>query len=221
MAPSRSLLRRGDRRSSAEDLRRRGSRREPKRRILVVCEGGVTEAGYFKDLRAAFRNPLVVVEIDDEGGVPKTLVERAAARKRDAERDAKSQRDEFLSYDEVWCVFDVDEHPHLPDARQQARDHGIRLAISNPCFELWALLHFQDHSAYLERKDARRRLKRHLPHYEKALPFARLHPAYAEAVQRAQELERRRKDAGDPGGNPSTDVHKLTEQIREGGKSAP
>ena len=94
----------------------------------------------------------------------------------------------------------------------------IRLAISNPCFELWALLHFQDHTAYIERKDARRRLKRHLPQYDKALPFARLHLSYADAVQRAQELERRRKDAGDPGGNPSTGVHKLTEQIRAGGK---
>jgi hypothetical protein len=28
-------------------------------------------------------------------------------------------------------------------------------------------------------------------------------------------------DASDPGGNPSTDVHKLTEQIREGGRRTP
>jgi RloB-like protein len=175
---------------SPRDLRRREPRREPKRRILIVCEGAVTEAGYFKALRAAFRNPLVAVEIDDEGGVPKTLVERAVARKRAADRDAKSRRDEFLSYDEVWCVFDVDAHPHLPDARQQARDNGIFLAISNPCFELWALLHFQDHTAHIEREDASRRLKRHLPRYEKALPFARLHPTYNEAVQRARELDR-------------------------------
>src|SRR4051812_45462119 len=175
-------------RRGPEDLRRRVARREPKRRILVVCEGGVTEAGYFKNLRAAFRNPLVVVEIDDQGGVPKTLVERAAARKREAERDAKSRRDEFLSYDEVWCVFDVDEHPHLPDARQQARDNGIELAVSNPCFELWALLHFQDHTAHIERGDARRRLRQHLPEYEKSLPFIRLHTTYAEAVKRALEL---------------------------------
>jgi hypothetical protein len=177
----------------------------------------VTEAGYFRALCKAFRNPLVAVEIDDAGGVPKTLVERAAARKREAERDAKSQRDEFLSYDEVWCVFDVDEHPHLPDARQQARDNEIDLAVSNPCFELWALLHFQDHTAHIERRDARRRLKRHLPEYDKALPFARLHPKYADAVRRSQELDRRREDADDPGGNPSTGVHRLTERIREGG----
>lgn len=38
----------------------------------------------------------------------------------------------------------------------------------------------------------------------------------AEAVQRAEELERRREDVDDPGGNPSTGVHRLTERIREG-----
>lgn len=206
-------------RGRSQELRRRAPRREPRRRILVVCEGGVTEAGYFRDLRAAFRNPLVEVEIDDQGGVPKTLVERAAERKRSAEREARSRRDIFLRYDEVWCVFDVDEHPHLSDARQQARDNGIDLAVSNPCFELWALLHFQNQTSYLERRDARSRLKRHLPHYEKALPFERLRPGYSEAVTRAYELDRRCEADGEPGRNPSTGVHRLTEQIRRGGKA--
>lgn len=195
---------------------RRVPNREPGRRILIVGEGAVTEREYFEAFRRWCKNPRVEIEFEGPAGVPLTLVSTARDRQEKADREASRAGDDFLRYDEVWCVFDVDEHPHLPDARQQARDHGIRLAVSNPCFELWALLHFQDHTAYLERKDARRRLKRHLPHYEKALPFARLHTAYAEAVQRAQELERRRMDAGDPGGNPSTDVHKLTEQIREG-----
>ncbi len=201
----------------SENFRRRSPRREPKRRVLVVCEGGVTEAGYFRNLRKVFRNPLIAVEIDDQGGVPKTLVERASEKKREAEREAKSRRDDFLRFDEVWCVFDVDEHPHLHDARQQARDNGVELAVSNPCFELWALLHFQAHSAYLERGDARSRLKRHLPDYDKALPFERIHQGYSDAVSRAQELDRRRGDAGDPGGNPSTGVYRLTERIRAGG----
>lgn len=204
-------------RGSSRDLGRRPPRREPKRRILIVCEGRVTEAGYFKDLRRAFRNPLVEVEIDDQKGVPKTLVERAAVRKKAAERDAKSQRDEFLSYDEVWCVFDVDEHPHLSDAQQQARDNGIDLAVSNPCFELWALLHFQDHSAFVERKRLRGMLKRHLPGYDKALPYESLRPGYAQAIQRATDLDRRREEANDVGGNPSTGVYRLTEKIRLGG----
>ena len=138
-------------RREPENLRRRTPLREPRRRILVVCEGGVTEAGYFKNLSRVFRNSLIEVEIDDQGGVPKTLVERAAARKREAEREA--------------------------------------------------------------------RLKRHLPDYDKALPFERVHRGYSDAVSRAQELDRRREDAGDPGGNPSTGVYRLTERIRAGGQA--
>jgi len=207
-------------RGNSRELRRRPPRREPKRRILVLCEGGVTEAGYFKNLRSEHRNQLVDVEIDPQGGVPKTLVERAAARKKEAEREARSQRDDFLRYDEVWCVFDVDEHPHLPDAQQQARDNGIELAVSNPCFELWALLHFQDHSAFVERRRLRGMLKRHLPGYDKALPYERLRPGYTQAVQRATDLDRRREEAGVVGGNPSTGVYRLTEKIRLGGAGA-
>jgi len=198
------------------DLRRREPRRERRRRILILCEGRRTEPGYFRALRSAFRNRLVVVEIDDRTGVPKTLVEHASERKKEAEREARSRRDPFLAYDEVWCVFDVDEHPHLPDARQQARDNGINLAISNPCFELWALLHFQHQTAYLERQNVQRKLRRHLPGYDKDLPFERLHPAYEQAVERAQELERRCETAGKRGDNPSTGVHALTERIRLG-----
>src|SRR5947208_2022296 len=91
-APSRSLSRRnpwcrvsrGDR-----DLRRREPRREPRKRILILSEGERTEPGYFRALRRVFRNHLVDVEIDDRTGVPKTLVELAVERKKQAKRAAK------------------------------------------------------------------------------------------------------------------------------------
>ncbi len=204
----------------AGDLVRRQPHREPRRRILILCEGEVTEPGYFRALIREFRNPLVDIEIDDHGGAPKTLVERAAERKRLSDRAARNQRDDFLRYDEIWCVFDVDEHANLPDARQQARAHGIELAVSNPCFELWALLHFQDQTAYLDRRNARSRLKRHLPEYDKDLPFSRLRAAYEEAVRRSQELDRRCEELGAPGDNPSTGVYRLAERIRLEGKVA-
>src|SRR3982750_4853087 len=103
-------------------LRRRSPSLEPRPRVLVLCEGAVTEFEYFDGLRREERNKLVEVEIDFKGGAPKTLVERAANRKKESEEEARRARDENLKYDEVWCVFDVDEHPRLPDARQQARD---------------------------------------------------------------------------------------------------
>ena len=149
-------------RNRARPLRRRPPSRETRQRILILCEGEVTEYQYFDAFRREERNRLVDVEIDNKGGVPKTLVERAAKRKRDSEEDARRERDENLKYDQVWCVFDVDEHPKLPDARQQARDNDIYLAVSNPCFELWLLLHFRDQTAHIERKAAATLLKTHI-----------------------------------------------------------
>ena len=179
----------------------------------MLCEGEVTEPGYFRALRAALRNPLVDIEVEGRGEGPKTLVERAALRKKTSDRHARKERDAYLAYDEIWCVFDVDEHAKLADARQQARDNGIELAVSNPCFELWALLHFQSQTAFLERHTARIKLKEHLPAYDKSLPFERLWPGYIDAVRRATHLERRCEERGCPGDNPSTGVHRLTERM--------
>lgn len=199
-------------------LRRRPASLDPRPRILVLCEGQVTEFEYFDALRREERNQLVEVEIDFTGGAPKTLVERAAIRKRNSEEEARRARDENLKYDEVWCVFDVDEHPKLPDARQQARDNGIKLAVSNPCFELWLLLHFREQHAHIERKAAATLLKTYIRDYHKHVPFEVLRDGYAEAVQRAEQLEKHHIDIGAEGGNPSTDVYRLTEYIRAFGK---
>jgi hypothetical protein len=63
------------------DLRRRAAFREPRRRVLVACEGEVTEPKYFQALRRIFHNPATVIEIDDRHGTPKTLVARAVELK--------------------------------------------------------------------------------------------------------------------------------------------
>jgi RloB-like protein len=202
------------RRSRFPDLLRRRAVREPKRRFLVVCEGR-TERLYFRAFAIEFRYLLVDIEIEHSGGVPRTLVECAARRKKDAVREAKRSRDSFLQFDDVWCVFDVDEHPHIPAARDQAHANGIRLAVSNPCFELWVLLHFQVRSAFLDRDKAHSLLRKHLRQYAKIVPFDRIKEHYDTAVSRARNLDHRCESAGRPGDNPSTGVYLLTEEIRQ------
>ncbi len=128
--------------------------------------------------------------------------------------DAKLQRDENLSWDQVWGVFDVDDHPNLEEALELATREDIQVAVSNPCFELWALLHFQDQHANIPRNKVRQALKTHLRDYEKELDFSALHGAYDVAVARAQGLEQTAKRIGEPGRNPTTGVFALTEAIR-------
>ena len=202
------------RRDDDRSIGRRRPSLQPKHRSLVVCEGRETEPGYLRALQREARNPRVRLEIAGETGVPRTVVEAAIQLRREADEEAKRQRDENLRYDEVWGVFDVDDHPHLDRAKSLAQREGIDLAVSNPCFELWALLHFEDQRAHIDRKKLRTKLQRHQPSYDKSLHFTGMHPGYDEALRRAQALDAEAERHGAPGRNPTTGVHRLTESIR-------
>ena len=193
---------------------RRPPHREPGRRVLVVCEGVVTEREYLRGFQRWCRNPLVDVEIAREHGVPRTVVEVAKRLKHAAERDARSQKDAFLAYDSVWCVIDVDEHPKLDEALDMARANGVEVALSNPCFELWLRLHFRESPGMRDRKAAQRMTGEFLPGYDKHLSFDALQGGYEDAVRRAERLDTLAAEAGEPGRNPTTGVYRLTEEIR-------
>ncbi|MGP0062677.1 MAG: RloB family protein [Isosphaeraceae bacterium] len=176
--------------SPRRDRDRRPGRRPPFREplpiILIVCEGKKTEPEYFRGFVNACQNPRVKIEIAPEHGVPRTLVESARAHKKEAETAASRQGDENLVYDSVWCVFDVDDHPHIADARQMARDNGIELAISNPCFELWLLLHFRESPGIQPRDTLLSMLASHAREYDKGVAYTTYSEGYPQAVERAK-----------------------------------
>lgn len=193
---------RGRRASERSSLKRRTGVRPILRTIVVFCEGERTEVEYIKGLKRLMQDRGTVsvkVEVDPRHAVPLTLVEAAADRSRDGE------------IDEVWCVYDVEAptpHPNLAEAKKLADRSGVRLAVSNPCFELWLLLHDHDVSAYLTTaqavKDARR-----LPGVSgKGLDAAALLPSRNDAVRRAQVLDVKHElDGTAAPGNPSSGMH--------------
>lgn len=196
----------------SNSLRRRPWFREPLARFLIVCEGTVTELAYFKETGRLERG-IVVLDIVSEG-VPKTLVERAVTLKKASEPEAKRRKDQNLRYDEIWCVFDVDTHPFLPEAKQQARDNGIHVAISNPCIELWLLLHFQDQTAHIDCDKVGHLCREHMPGYRKAPPCEVLMPRQQEAITRAAQLDKWQAECDNSGANPSTGVYRLVQEIK-------
>jgi len=111
-------------------------------------------------------------------------------------------------------VFDIDEHPLIPEAKDQAKANGIELAISNPCFELWALLHFRDQRAHIERGKVQHLCRSHMRGYEKELDYETLQPKYSDAVRRAGDLEKWHGSRGTVGANPSSTVYRLVERIK-------
>jgi hypothetical protein len=147
------------------------------------------------------------------GKDPLSLVRFAAEERGKAEAAARRSGDDGERFDEVWCVVDVDDHTHLPAARELARREGISLAVSNPCFELWALLHFEDQRAHLHRDTLKQRLRRHLPSYTKHLDCDRLWHTCQDALRRAQDLDRLAEADDQPGRNPTTGVWPLVDQL--------
>jgi len=144
------------------------------------------------------------------------LVERACREKKAAEKQARQTRDPNTKIDELWCAFDVDEHLMIKEARQQAEDNGIHLAVSNPCIELWLLIHFTDLQGHIHRHEARRQLQQHIKGYDKRLvTLDQLEGRFEEARERAKKLEAKHKgDATSfPDNNPSSDMWKLIETM--------
>lgn len=193
---------------------RRPASRDPKPKILVVCEGAVTEPEYLGGFQRAVKNPRVDIEIAPEHGVPATLVQVAKERKRASQEKAAREGDENLAYDAVWCVFDIDDHQKLPHAVQMARDNGIDLAVSNPSFELWLLLHFHKSPGMQHRDRIAEMLRVHLPRYDKHVNYRDFAAGYSDAVNRARQLDALARQVDEPGRNPTTGVYRLTESIR-------
>jgi hypothetical protein len=195
---------------SRRDRQRRPARRAPYRdprpRILIVCEGVATERDYFDGFRRSSRNQLVEVEIARKGGDPDFIVRRAKALREEADGAARRERDDFLRYEQVWCVFDRDEHSHFDSAVGMARDNGIEVAASVPCFELWLLLHFREQPGAQNRHAMQALMKTIVTGFEKHLDFSEFEPGYDDAVRRARKLEEDARAAGEPFRNPSTGV---------------
>jgi hypothetical protein len=185
--------------------------------ILVFTEGKRTEPDYIQWWQRLYRER-VTVTISPHHGSPMTLVKHAVAARKADFNDARRRRGQ--SYSDVWCVFDVDEHPQLDNAVRLAGDHGIRVAVSNPCVELWFLLHFQDHRAYLDRHEAQRLAESHLG-CKKGLTDEALEllgKSHSTALDRARRLDTTHEGNGTRyPGNPSSCLGELVERLRASG----
>jgi hypothetical protein len=106
-------------------------------------------------------------------------------------------------------------HPDLTAALSLAAHHQVQVAVSNPCFELWLVLHFSDHAAWLDNDSARRLRRSHDGKLDKGLDPARYMPVRASAAARAARLEQRhaRDETVFPHDNPSSGMHRLIASV--------
>lgn len=182
--------------------REKGQPRRMKKVILVVCEGE-TEATYVDFLRQSYRSPIKIVpRVSGHDVNKRKLDEFRKSLKLSSNDDIKT----FLMYDlDVQGVY------------EKLSSLDAVLLLSNPCIELWFLLHSKDQRAELTVPECIRRLQSSDPmwnDYRKPL----LSPKQREllwdnrviATQRAKSL----KDLE----NPSSTIYKLIEILDSGMK---
>lgn len=206
-----------DRHRKAADLRRRHGRRQPRERILIVCEGEQTERNYFEEIREEARLSTATIKTvpSNLGTNPENVVRSAEAKFKSLGR----------TFDRIYAVFDRDDHQGYANAIDMAAKRNGKLlnaerkatqfqAIpSVPCFELWLLIHFAQTQGPIHRDDIAARLKRHWPDYAKNIPNA-----YATTKDRLEIAKRHatqtRQQVGPlPGTDCYTDVDQLVEVL--------
>jgi len=145
-------------------------------KILIICEG-LTEANYFRQTLSIINFPGLKIEsISAEGSAPISIV-RHAENKQSSEI---SKYGEHARYDNIFCIYDNDEHQSLTIADEFIQKYNrtnqvfLTKVFSNPCFEFWLLLHFKASTrpfhktgAHTASKNCISELKLHLPGYDK------------------------------------------------------
>ncbi len=116
--------------------------------LHIYCEGEKTEPNYLNSYiglkfpRDCRRRNVVKVE-PTKKNTPVQLVDVAVAHKNS--RDCPS-------HDIFWVVYDRESASKYPDsfhlkAYNKAQKNGVKIALSNVCFEVWLYLHFQANTA--------------------------------------------------------------------------
>ncbi|MGW0766877.1 RloB family protein [Streptomyces sp. NPDC002676] len=169
---------------------------------MVVCGAETTEYDYLNGFKAHFKRRNLSVKVTRKPGSPLQVVQHAAECWGGAGEE----------FDQVWCVVDVDDFQDLEQAVRCARRERIELAVSNPCFELWLLLHHTEHRGWIRDYDALKALLRKFADVPagKSVDFVRDYGGelWKDAVRRARALAEEGTEHL-PDSNPSTRMWRL------------
>lgn len=161
--------------------------------FFVFCEGD-TEVVYVEMLRAYYRLPVHIIAKKTLLNVTPALVERC----KSAYVQTKT--------DQTFLMYDLDV-PSMLQRLQKVPD--ATLLCSNPCFELWLILHHTEQKTELSSADCVNRLCSFEKHYKKGV----LLPADKQALMANVSLAGRRAKALTAFNNPSSTVYVLIDAL--------
>ena len=160
---------------------------------FVFCEGD-TEVAYTELLRALYRLPIHIIAKKTLLNITPALIERCKPVYVQTKND------------HTYLMYDLDVATMLERLQKVA---GAVLLCSNPCFELWLLLHYTEQKSELKSDECVAKLIGYEKQYKKGALSDELKRHLIEnkdtAIERAKSLV-----AYD---NPSTTVYRLIEDL--------
>jgi len=203
--------------------------------LHIYCEGEKTEPNYLHGYiaqRFSGSRLLQVIKIEKTNkNTPVQLVEEAINKQKQQQKSGATE-------DIFWVVYDRESKQKYADAlhteaRHKANAKKIKIALSNVCFEVWILLHFQSSvPSYFNYDDLRKNSQlceyfrqQGLSDYDKGSQdiFKIVSPHIETARKRAKQLNTQTQNSADASAkephqfNPYTDVYKLLDAIDEFG----
>lgn len=162
--------------------------RKQKPLILIIAEGkNVTESQYFESFQRQHSGFNIKVL------TPGNITDPAGMQRKTLQYWKDKGLDEKQG-DAAFIVLDLDCSSEKAQRIKKLAERSIitKFIVSNPCFEVWFLLHFRYFThAYASSTEAIKDLKKFIPGYEKNTDVA---PIIADNLGTAMENAKRLKD---------------------------
>lgn len=183
------------------------------RKLFFIGCCGQTETRYFqriiRELRGKLHLKVKAIPKD-----PSTILKKVLKIPRIDEQDQK------------WLVIDKDNFKNIQYLISTAKRQGVQVAYSNPCFELWILLHYEYLETEISIQNCIKKLEHHIGRqknlkrykYEKndTNLYNYIYANRSAAVRRAKKLMEYWQSKGELNpdrNNPSTNIFSLIELL--------
>ena len=168
--------------------------KQMKPNFFVFCEGE-TEIAYVKFLRSLYRAPIQVIPKKGKSNISEDFIVKS--------KNEYVQTDQ----DKVFLMYDLDVDGML---EQLQKISNAELLVSNPCVELWFLLHYQEQKAEIASEKCVQKYQKVSKGYRKGILSEEEKEGFTK--NRESAIDRAKKLAAFQ--NPSTTVLKLLEELK-------
>ena len=214
-----------------KSFKRKRNRQPPKKLFLIACEGEKKEPNYIEDLVRSGKDSRKIA-----AGSKVLIVNHQHTDPCGVLTDLRSDPN-YEYAEQRWIVIDRDAVENIKSengghtqenfdrALLDSSEAGVDVAFSNPCFELWLVLHFEYRDSASSRVDVQKKALELLKKNKLMKPKASLDDLKAEEglfsalgekrlVKAVKNAEKLCEINGEKCQNPCTTFHKLINAIK-------